>query len=231
MDLIDWNDGFDRLIVRTEGPGRSAVPGGWSTSRPAMPTSSNMRVLNYPMPNADVGPTRLFRYKAGRRAGARRRADPAARPRGEGPAGGGAAARRADAHDDPAFDWWAQAFASRGYAVFQPNFRGSTNRGAGLPRAGCGNGAARCRPTSPTAWPRWPRGHRRSQARLHRRRQLRRLCGARRRDAAAGPLPLRGRRSAASATSRCMHAPIRESGRRAASAARYWRAGIGAAPT
>lgn len=31
-------------------------------------------------------------------------------------------------HDTPSFDWWAQAFASRGYAVFQPNFRGSTNR-------------------------------------------------------------------------------------------------------
>jgi len=29
------------------------------------------------------------------------------------------------------FYWWAQAFASRGYAVFQPNFRGSTNRDAG----------------------------------------------------------------------------------------------------
>ncbi len=30
-------------------------------------------------------------------------------------------------HDVAEFDWWAQAFASRGYAVFQPNFRGSTN--------------------------------------------------------------------------------------------------------
>ena len=27
--------------------------------------------------------------------------------------------------DYVAFDWWAQAFASRGYAVLQPNFRGS----------------------------------------------------------------------------------------------------------
>ncbi len=32
------------------------------------------------------------------------------------------------AHDEPIFDWWAQAFAARGYAVLQPNFRGSTNR-------------------------------------------------------------------------------------------------------
>jgi dipeptidyl aminopeptidase/acylaminoacyl peptidase len=36
------------------------------------------------------------------------------------------------------FDWWAQAFASRGYAVFQPNFRGSTNRGDAFRRAGYG---------------------------------------------------------------------------------------------
>lgn len=40
--------------------------------------------------------------------------------------------------DSPEFDWWAQAFASRGYAVFQPNFRGSTNRDAAFTRAGYG---------------------------------------------------------------------------------------------
>ena len=32
-------------------------------------------------------------------------------------------------HDGDGFDWWAQAFASRGYAVLQPNFRGSTGFG------------------------------------------------------------------------------------------------------
>jgi dipeptidyl aminopeptidase/acylaminoacyl peptidase len=36
------------------------------------------------------------------------------------------------------FDWWAQAFASRGYAVLQPNFRGSSNRGLAFVRAGHG---------------------------------------------------------------------------------------------
>src|SRR5690606_24784686 len=40
--------------------------------------------------------------------------------------------------DDPEFNWWAQAFASRGYAVFQPNFRGSTNRTESFRRAGNG---------------------------------------------------------------------------------------------
>ena len=42
------------------------------------------------------------------------------------------------AHDKPEFDWWAQAFASRGYAVFQPNFRGSTGRGEDFRAAGDG---------------------------------------------------------------------------------------------
>jgi dipeptidyl aminopeptidase/acylaminoacyl peptidase len=41
-------------------------------------------------------------------------------------------------HDIEEFDWWAQAFASRGYAVFQPNFRGSTNRDLAFELAGHG---------------------------------------------------------------------------------------------
>lgn len=41
-------------------------------------------------------------------------------------------------HDSETFDWWAQAFASRGYAVFQPNFRGSTNRNLAFENAGNG---------------------------------------------------------------------------------------------
>ena len=42
------------------------------------------------------------------------------------------------AHDEAQFDWWAQAFASRGYAVLQPNFRGSTNRDDAFMTAGYG---------------------------------------------------------------------------------------------
>ena len=36
------------------------------------------------------------------------------------------------------FDYWAQALASRGYAVLQPNFRGSTGRGDAFVEAGYG---------------------------------------------------------------------------------------------
>jgi len=40
------------------------------------------------------------------------------------------------ARDMLGFDWWAQFMASRGYAVFQPNFRGSTGYGARFWSAG-----------------------------------------------------------------------------------------------
>ncbi len=44
---------------------------------------------------------------------------------------GGPAAR-----DSQAFDWWAHFYASRGYAVYQPNFRGSSGYGAAYLEAG-----------------------------------------------------------------------------------------------
>ena len=40
--------------------------------------------------------------------------------------------------DQPGFDWLAQALASRGYAVLQPQFRGSAGLGRGLESAGFG---------------------------------------------------------------------------------------------
>jgi dipeptidyl aminopeptidase/acylaminoacyl peptidase len=46
---------------------------------------------------------------------------------------GGPAAR-----DEPGFDWWAQAMASRGYAVLQVNYRGSSGYGWDFLKAGFG---------------------------------------------------------------------------------------------
>jgi dipeptidyl aminopeptidase/acylaminoacyl peptidase len=42
------------------------------------------------------------------------------------------------AKDYLGFDWWAEAFASRGYAVLQPNYRGSAGYGEDFTRAGYG---------------------------------------------------------------------------------------------
>lgn len=43
-----------------------------------------------------------------------------------------------EAHDESGFDWWSQALASRGYAVLQPNFRGSTGYDDAFVEAGYG---------------------------------------------------------------------------------------------
>lgn len=42
------------------------------------------------------------------------------------------------ARDTAGFDWWAQSLASRGYAVLQPNFRGSSGLGQAFIEAGHG---------------------------------------------------------------------------------------------
>lgn len=43
-----------------------------------------------------------------------------------------------ESHDEVGFDWMAQYFASRGYLVFQPNFRGSDGFGTAFTEAGYG---------------------------------------------------------------------------------------------
>jgi dipeptidyl aminopeptidase/acylaminoacyl peptidase len=43
-----------------------------------------------------------------------------------------------EAHDSMGFDWWTQAYAAAGYAVIQPNFRGSTGYGTKFRDAGYG---------------------------------------------------------------------------------------------
>ena len=43
-----------------------------------------------------------------------------------------------ESRDNMAFDWWAGFYAARGYAVYQPNFRGSSGYGFKFRTAGLG---------------------------------------------------------------------------------------------
>lgn len=86
----------------------------------------------------DVGPVRMLDYKAGDGMALRAVLTlPPNRPAKNLPVvvlpHGGPAA-----HDSLGFDWLAQAFASQGYAVIQPNFRGSTGGSAELADGGYG---------------------------------------------------------------------------------------------
>jgi dipeptidyl aminopeptidase/acylaminoacyl peptidase len=97
--------------------------------------------FGFPYPSlasSDVGPIRMFDWKAADGLALRGvlslpPGPPAANlPLVVMPHGG------PEARDYPVFDWWAQAFASRGYAVFQPNFRGSSDYGVAFRNAGFG---------------------------------------------------------------------------------------------
>lgn len=134
VSLIDWNDKFDRLIITVDG---KTDPQSWwlvdiNTGH------ANQLGTSYPIDDADIGAVRMVRYKA---SDGTEIAGVLTLPPGKAERGlpviimphGGPAAR-----NYPEFDWWAQAFASRGYAVLQPNFRGSTGYGTAFERAGHG---------------------------------------------------------------------------------------------
>lgn len=135
FDIVDWDDEFSKVIVRTSGNGDS---GTWflvDINNLSAAAFGYERTTIHPN---QVGPVSVFPYVAqdglemdgvltlppGREV---RNLPVIMLPHG-GPSG----------HDAAEFDWWAQAFASRGYAVFQPNFRGSTNRTEAFQRAGFG---------------------------------------------------------------------------------------------
>lgn len=134
VHLADWNDAFDRLIVMTEGVNDPQT--WWQVD--IKTGKADVLGTSYAISSEDVAPMKMIHYKAGD---------------GTDIAGvltlpphhvaknlpviifphGGPTSR-----DYPGFDWWAQAFAARGYAVLQPNFRGSSGYGAEFERAGHG---------------------------------------------------------------------------------------------
>ena len=123
--LVDWTPDFGKLLVHTSGSQDS----GTYYLVDVKAGKAEEIGLEYPgiEPEA-VGPVSVVDYRAG--DGLAMNGILTLPPGREArnlpvillPHGGPHAA------DEPVFDWWAQAFASRGYAVFQPNFRGSTNR-------------------------------------------------------------------------------------------------------
>ncbi len=134
VELMDWNAKFDRLIVRTDGPNDPVT---WWLVNIKTGDAKDLGV-SYPMRAADVGPMRMISYNAsdGLTIHAVLTLPPGREPKNLPvvvlPHGG------PTARDYPGFDWWAQAFASRGYAVLQPNFRGSSGYGAAFENAGHG---------------------------------------------------------------------------------------------
>jgi dipeptidyl aminopeptidase/acylaminoacyl peptidase len=140
VSLVSWTPDLRKLILYVAGPGN---PGGYyiadTTTKRVDPIGAA-----YPKVTAsDVGTVRFVDYKA---ADGLDIQGVLTLPRGKPeknlplivfPHGG------PRAHDDLSFDWWAQALASRGYAVLQPNFRGSTGYGRAFLEAGYGEWGAK----------------------------------------------------------------------------------------
>ncbi|WP_240504570.1 alpha/beta hydrolase family protein [Tsuneonella mangrovi] len=133
--LMGWSRDFSRVIVRTDG-GRDS--GTWFVVDMATLHAKAVGFERPQLPPEKVGPTSDFDYSAQDGleldgiltlppSGASKNLPVVVLPHG-GP----------HSYDGLGFDWWAQAFASRGYAVFQPNFRGSTNRDDAFERASYG---------------------------------------------------------------------------------------------
>ena len=135
MRMVDWTPNFEKVLVRTSGNGDS---GSWYVVDMATMRANGFAWERLAIGPEVVGPISTFEYTA---------ADglemdgiltlPPGREASNLPVvmlpHGGPHSR-----DREQFDWWAQAFASRGYAVFQPNFRGSTNRDQAFKLAGYG---------------------------------------------------------------------------------------------
>ena len=133
--LVSAGEGFGHMVIYTDGDDDSGTY--WLVDI----ASGKASVLGEEYPtikSADVGSTKMIEYKS---------ADgltihavltlPPGREEKNLPLivmpHGGPIAR-----DRPGFDWWVQAFATRGYAVLQPNFRGSDGYGEDFIAAGFG---------------------------------------------------------------------------------------------
>ncbi len=136
VTLRSHDEAFDHLILYTDGADDAGTY--WMVDLTTGQASELAEAYPKVRP-VDVGPTSKIEYAAadGMKIEAVLTLPPGRKPTGlplvvlphGGPIG---------ISDKVGFDWWAQAFASRGYAVLQPNYRGSGGRGAAFRRAGYG---------------------------------------------------------------------------------------------
>jgi len=135
VSLVSWSNDRRRILVRVD----SATAGpAYNVVNLATREGAWLGAEYEGLKPEDIGPVRPLRFKAadgleltgyltlpnGREA--------KALPLIVFPHGGPAA------RDAPGFDWWAQAMASRGYAVLQVNYRGSAGFGWEFQKAGFG---------------------------------------------------------------------------------------------
>ncbi|MBO9707788.1 MAG: S9 family peptidase [Caulobacter sp.] len=135
ISLSSASADFSKLVINTDGPGD---PGSWYVIDPVAKSAKRIGSTYPEIQPGDVADVRDVSYKASDGlaisgyltlpAGK----DPKKLPLIVMPHGG------PQSHDNGDFDWWAQAMASRGYAVFQPNFRGSDNLDQSFVDAGHG---------------------------------------------------------------------------------------------
>ena len=136
VSVVSYSQDFDRLIVFTDTGDDSGTY--WLVNI----HTGKADPVGYPYPKIrpeDVGPTRMYSYKAADGLaldglltlppGSKGKKLPVVILPHGGPMGSA---------DGLGFDWWSQAYASAGYAVFQPNYRGSSGRGTAFRKAGSG---------------------------------------------------------------------------------------------
>jgi acetyl esterase/lipase len=133
--IVSWSRDFTTLMVLVGGADR---PASYYVYRPAEGTMKLLAHTASLLPTTSYAPVSTIHYKA--RDGldiAAVLTVPKGRPAKNLPLilmpHGGPAAR-----DDESWDWWAQFLASRGYAVLQPNYRGSIGFGTAFEEKGRG---------------------------------------------------------------------------------------------
>jgi dipeptidyl aminopeptidase/acylaminoacyl peptidase len=135
LKLASWSDDRRRLVLEVSAPGQ--VPG-YALVDLTKGSTAWLGPEYAGLTSADVATVQPVRFKA---ADGLELSGYLTLPRGVDPKNlplvvfphGGPAAR-----DEPGFDWWAQAMASRGYAVLQVNYRGSEGFGWKFMSAGFG---------------------------------------------------------------------------------------------